>query len=481
MSILTGIKNRWAEKAGYKEVLNLAFPLILSTGSWSIQHFVDRMFLTWYSADAIAASVPAGVLNFTFISLFIGTGNYVSTFVAQYFGAKREDRIGPAVWQGLYFAIGAGLLMQALYPFTKFIFMAAAHAPSIQALEISYFNILLSGSVPTIVAAVCSAFFMGQGKTWPVMWVNFSSIGINLILDYFMIFGHWIFPEWGMAGAAIATVIAAWINMLVFIILLFLKDNDERFGIRRNWQFEFDLFKRLLRFGFPNGVQFMLEMMGFSFFIILVGRLGTESLAATNIAFNLNALIFLPMVGFGMATSIMVGQYLGMNQPELAEKYTWSTFHMTFLYMSLGALFYIFFPDVLIAPYASGADPESFQSIYNITVKLLYFIAFYSLFDTMNLVFSGAIKGAGDTRFVMILMVVLSWTLMVIPTYVACVVLGKNVFWGWSFATLFVVTLGTSFYFRFRQGKWKSMRVIEESPCLPGTALPDVPCIEVEL
>ena len=89
------LKNRWNSVGGYREVLVVAIPLILSTATWSIQHFVDRMFLTWYSPETIAAAMPAGMLSFTVISIFMGTAGYVSTFVAQYHGARRFHRIGP--------------------------------------------------------------------------------------------------------------------------------------------------------------------------------------------------------------------------------------------------------------------------------------------------------------------------------------------------------------------------------------------------
>ena len=83
------LKSKWKSDGGYREVLVVAIPLILSTATWSIQHFVDRMFLTWYSPETIAAAMPAGMLNFTIISIFMGTAGYVSTFVAQYYGAKQ--------------------------------------------------------------------------------------------------------------------------------------------------------------------------------------------------------------------------------------------------------------------------------------------------------------------------------------------------------------------------------------------------------
>ena len=94
----TQIARRWKEQGGYREFLGIALPLILSTASWSIQHFTDRVFLTWHSTEALSAALPAGMANFTFISLFMGTAQYVNTFVAQYIGARRPERVGPAIW-----------------------------------------------------------------------------------------------------------------------------------------------------------------------------------------------------------------------------------------------------------------------------------------------------------------------------------------------------------------------------------------------
>src|SRR5271169_2838719 len=113
---LKNLTHRWNAEGGYRQILVIASPLILSTGSWSLQHFVDRMFLAWYSPESLAASTPAGILNYTVMSLFIGTAGYVSTFVAQYHGAGRPERIGPSVWQGIYISAIGAIAMALLIP-----------------------------------------------------------------------------------------------------------------------------------------------------------------------------------------------------------------------------------------------------------------------------------------------------------------------------------------------------------------------------
>jgi len=141
---------------------------------------------------------------------------------------------------------------------------------------------------------------------------------------------------------------------------------------------------------------------------MLIGRLGTTALAATNIALNINTLAFMPMIGMSIAISVLVGQRLGEDRAELAEFTTYSSFHLTFIYMTSIALLYVLVPDIFMIPFAAQSDPAQFAPVRNITLILLRFVALYSVFDTLNLVFAGAIKGAGDTRFIMFTIVITS-------------------------------------------------------------------------
>ncbi len=463
---MTRLKNRWNGKGGYREVLILATPLILSTASWSVQHFVDRMFLSWYSSEALAAAMPAGMLHFSMVSIFMGTVGYVGTFVAQYHGASMYHRIGPAIWQSIYISLVGGLLLLCAIPFAEPVFRLIGHSGQVQHNEVVYFRVICFGGGPYLVSTAISGFFSGRGKTWPIMWVNTLATIVNIILDYVLIFGHWGFPEMGIKGAGIATVLAGLFSLFAFLVLMASDTYNTTYHTLKGWRLEKELFTRLLRFGLPSGVQFFLEMAGFTAFILLVGRLGTTRLVATNIAFNINMLAFMPMIGIGIAISILVGQYLGAEKPELAQTSAYSGFHLTMLYMTSIAAAYVLVPDIFIAPFAMKADPEVFKEVYDFSIILLRFVAIYSLFDTLNIIFSSAIKGAGDTRFVMFMTSGLSLFVLVIPTYLAVMVFDYDLMVSWGIATAYVILIGIAFFLRFLSGKWKTMRVIE--PTLPA-------------
>ena len=196
--------------------------MILSMGSWSLMHFVDRVFLTWYSRDALAAALPSGILSFTLGTFFLGTAGYVNTFVAQYMGANRPERVGASVWQGIHFSILAGLFLLVGIPFAPWIFDAAGHEPSIRALEVVYFQILMVGWLPGLIMPAVSSFYSGRGVTRPVMWVNLVAATTNIGLDYILIFGKLGLPEMGIEGAAWATVLAHCFGAIVFLLMFHL-------------------------------------------------------------------------------------------------------------------------------------------------------------------------------------------------------------------------------------------------------------------
>jgi MATE family multidrug resistance protein len=462
------IKDRWKTQGGYREFLALAIPLILSTSLWSIQHFVNRMFLTWYSPEAIAAALPAGLLNFAVASLFIGTASYTGTFVAQYNGAGMNSRIGSAIWQGVFFSVIGAVVSLALIPFAGPIFDMAGHSPEVRALEVTYFKVLCLASFPMIASSAMSGFFSGLGRPWTVFFIDIAVTGINIILDYCLIFGNLGFPELGIMGAGIASVVAVSIAFLSYLILLLRPKESRLYGIASGFRFDRDLFLRLLRYGFPSGIQFFIDMAGFTTFVLLVGRLGTVDLAATNIAFNINTLAFMPMLGAGIAVSVLTGRYIGMGRTDLSEKSTFSGFHFTMIYMGMVAAFFAFWPEIFVGIYSSNAHGHDMAEISELTMVLLRFVALYSLFDAVSIIFSATLKGAGDTKFVMVSIVISSLFVLITPTWLA-LRLGGGIYACWIIATTYVILLSFIFFFRFRNGAWKSMKVIEHVPVIHAT------------
>jgi len=370
-------------------------------------------------------------------------------------------KIGPSVWQGIYLSLLAAIVAIIIYPISGWFFNTIGHPPAVRELEISYFKILLFGAPLLVITNATTGFFSGRGKTFVVMWVNFVATAVNILLDYLLIFGKLGLPQMGIRGAGWATVTSVFISSVLFFGLMIQPEYNRKFYTLKGWRFNWEIFRRLLKYGVPTGLQFMLEVLAFAIFILMVGHIGTNALAASNITFNINTIAFLPMYGMSIAVSILVGQRLGENKPLSAEKVTWSAFHLSFSYFGLLAIGYFFFPGIFLFPFNLKVHPDQFESIRHLAVLLLKFVAIYSIFDASNMIFSAAVKGAGDTRFVACTSIILSWILMIIPSYIALYWFKGGLFWLWGFVTIYIVGLGFIFLWRFLKGPWRSMRVIE--------------------
>jgi MATE family multidrug resistance protein len=449
-----------ARPGGSKELLVLALPLVVSQSFMTVQVFVDTILLSWHDPREMAASFPAVMWFWLAFGLLQVTAGYVSTFVAQYTGARRPERVGPAVWQGIHFALLAGLLFLFMVPAATTLIAVGGHTPALQVLEVTYLRCLCFAALPMLVMAAVNGFFSGRGQTWTVLGIEAAGTAVNVGLALVLIFGRAGFPELGIRGAGLATVAGSWTSALVAITLLLRPKYREQFNTLRGWRLERELFGRLMKYGGPAGMQVFLDVLVFHVFVQLVGRLGEAATGATTLTVRLNMVAFLPMMGLGQAVSILVGQRLGADRPDIAERSAYTGLKWVFGYMCGVAAVYLLLPGMLVSVFQGDRDPERFAALAAIVPSLLVCVAIYSVADSVNVTFSFALRGAGDTRFVSLLTFALAWPIMVVPTFLV-VRAGGSIYAAWGFATAYIMAMAVCFTLRFRNGRWKSMRVIE--------------------
>lgn len=457
-----------ANAGGSSELLKLAAPLIISQSFLTVQVLVDTWLLSRHNTTEMAASFPGVMWYWLGFGLLSVTAGYTSTFVAQYTGAGRPHRVGPAVWQGLYFALIAGCLFMLVAPAAPFLISLGGHDPAVQPLEATYLSCLAFAALPMLIMHAVNGFFSGRGQTWTVLCVEAFGTSVNIALALVLIFGRWGLPEMGIEGAGWATVAGSWASALLGMALFLRKPLRRAYATLSGWKFEPALFGRLMKYGGPAGLQVFLDVLVFHLFTLFVGRLGTAELGATTLAIRFNMIAFLPTMGMGQAVCILVGQRLGADRPDVAERSVYTGLRWTAGYMCLVAAAYLLIPRLLVSGFEPDTtDPEGlaeFAAIAAIVPGLLACVAVYCVADAVNLTFAFALRGAGDTRYVTWLTFALAWPIMVVPTYFV-VANGGSIYWAWAFATAFIGAMAVCFWFRFRSGKWKSMRVIE-----PGLA-----------
>jgi multidrug resistance protein, MATE family len=450
-----------SRKAKWLEIIKIAWPLIVANSFWNIQLTIDRVFLGQYSTEALGAAMAVMGVFWTPMALLQQTSAYVTTFVAQYFGAKRFNMIGPALWQALYVGIIGGALFMLLIYAAEPIFNFIAHEEKTRLLEIEYFKSLCYSAMPTAIVAAVSGYYTGLGNTKIIIAINCVGLVGNAILDYLLIFGNFGFPQLGVAGAGYATAIATWFAAFYGLWLIFKDRHAKEYAILQSWRIDTDLMKRFIKYGLPSGLQWALEGLAFTVFLIIVGRMpnGTAALAASGIVVTVMMLSIMPTLGMAQAVMVLVGQHLGEKNPTAAEESTWSGLQVAAMYIAMMGVSFLLIPQFYLSWFHNDENAAVWSQVSVIVPILLAYVALFTLFDSMNLVFSFALKGAGDTRFVTFVALLMPWPFMVLPTWFMKDWDGA-IYWAWAAASLFIILQAFVFLARFKGGKWKQMSVI---------------------
>ena len=460
-----------------KEVLSTAWPLMLSTGLFSLTLFVDRMLLFRYSASSAAAAMGAGTILWTINCMPIGVCGYTNTFVAQYLSAKRPTRALQVVWQGILLALCIGPILAIFGYNAELLFSAMGHSENLARQEAEYFVWLIPGTWASIIASALVGLFSGSGRSMILLYTDMVVSVVNAVLDYVMIFGLLGCPELGVRGAAIASSIAL---ILKLVILAYVARNDfqlknkqagvyvdpetlgsNRAGMAELLKWDFPLMRRLIHFGWPAGVSVVADAICFTTIMMIVGQIGEDEADATTLALGVNLIAFIPLVGLGTATGVLVAKYLVREQVETARRMVFSGLLIGIAYSMIFVVLYGGFPDSIMTVYALDTDPQRFEAMRPMLRPLLYFIAGYCVFDAFQTVFVGALKGAGDTRFVLGGHVFAGATTVIGGVLVnRWTGLGGLYYWWWVIA-VWVFMLAVIFTARYLHGGWQTKRVIE--------------------
>jgi len=442
------------------ELLTVAYPLIITSASSTVMQFVNRLFLARYSPDAMAACVPGGILSFAFLCFFLGLVNYSNAFVAQYFGRGEKRNISVSVWQGIWLSAAAWLVLLAALPAGIFIISHSGHDPAVMVLEKQYFTALTVPSVFPLLASPLAAFYTGRGMTKVTMIANLTGNVVCVLLSWWFIFGAGPVPALGIKGAAYASAGGQFVITAVLAALVFSDKNKAVFRIDKFWRFDQDIFLRMVRYGAPNGVGFFLDIAAFSAFVFLIGSLDKVSLAANNIIASINSIAFMPVIGVGMAGLTLVGKYIGAGRKDISEKVAFRAAGVAVAYaFFMGSLFY-FFPAVFVNIFGSGGQ-ESYAEILPLARRLMHVLAFAILFDGTGIVFADALRGAGDTKFQMVMSTLLS-AFVYVPLAWAAVHYTHSVLYAWCAYGVYVTLYCICFFTRFRLGRWKKINILRE-------------------
>ena len=439
----------------YLDILKLVWPLALGMINNAVMQFADRAYLAHDSMASLEAVLPSGILAWVFMGFFQSVVGYAGVFVAQYHGAKDYARCRSCYYAAVALAVAAGVLMLPLWPLGDWVLGLAAPSATVLAMERTYYDIVILGGIFVYGQMAATAYFTGRGLTRIVFWVNLIGNLLNVALDPVLIFGWWGVPRLGIAGAAYATVFSAAVQ---WVALAAAARRHVSSIPRPSSLIPYPLLMRILRFGIPSGLYELLNMVSFSVFVFVTGGVGDVELVASNACFSVNYLVFAPMTGFALGVQTLVGQARGRGDNAAAVVAFWRTLILALGFVALiGGLTLAFHRPILslFAP----ADVAQSADFHSLGVTLFWLMSGWMFFDAADVVVSGALKGAGDTRFVMAWMLVCSFALW-LPLVFIVRRFHNTMPALWSTMIVYVVVICAGSLVRWRRGKWKDILLV---------------------
>ena len=386
----------------FKYNLSLSFPVILGLLGHTIVQLVDNIMVGQLGTTELAAISLGNSFVFIAMSLGIGFSTAITPLVAQADGRKDREAAQSVLSHGVVLCLILGVsLFIAVFSARKLMY-SMGQPPAVVEFAFPYLKWVAASLVPLIIFQAYKQFADGLSKTRPAMYATVFSNILNVIINYFLIFGYGGFPKMGVEGAAIGTLIAR-IGAVIFILLFIqyhhlFKGYSLRIGFKKQ---RLSLFKKILSLGFPSALQMFFEVAFFTMAIWMSGILGKNSQAANQIALNLSSMTFMFAMGLGVVAMIRVGNQFGMKTHSDLRRIAISLFLLIGLFDVLFCIIYLSFNDQLPWIYLENygaATPADNLEVVSIAAGLLLVSGFFQITDGLQAVILGALRGIQDVN-----------------------------------------------------------------------------------
>ncbi|TDI26570.1 MAG: MATE family efflux transporter [Acidobacteria bacterium] len=409
-----------------RPMVRLAVPVVVAELGWIAMGIVDIAMVGRLGPEAIGAVGVGSVLFFAVVVFGIGVLLGLDTLVAQAYGAGRLDECHRWLFHGI------GLSLMLAVPLT--LVTAAVIAtldrwglhPDVQRLATPYFSKIIWSILPLLLYTAFRRYLQALGVVTPVMTALVSANLINVLANWLLVFGNLGAPRLGVDGAAWATCLSR-VYLALFLVLAVLRhDHRHRTGL---WdvprRLELHRLRRLGALGLPAAVQVTLEVGVFAAVTALAGRLAPATLAAHQIVLNVASVTFMVPLGVGSAGAVRVGQAVGRLDAPGARHAGWAALVLGGGFMSCAAVVFVLAPHAILRLFTTDA------AVIRVGVSLLFVAAVFQLFDGLQGVATGVLRGFGDTRTPMLWNLAGHWCVGLPVGYMLCFELGWGVIGLW--------------------------------------------------
>ena len=435
-------------RAEFRPMLRLALPLVLAEIGWMTMGIVDTIMVGHLpnSASAIGAvSISTGIFN---VVAFFGGGLLIGldTLVAQAFGAGQREDCHRSLVNGTYLSIVMTPVLMAPFWFFDRLMIALHIDPLVSRLAVPYMKALAVGLFPLLLYFAVRRTIQAMNMVRPVAFALVTANLINLLFNWVLIYGKWGAPAMGVVGSGWSTALARVYMAAILVGYLFWYDHKHRTELLRTpVNIDFRRIRRLIILGLPAAMQITLEISVFALTAALIGRLGAVPLAAHQIALNTVALTYMVPLGISSAAAVRVGQAIGRKDPTGAARAGDTAILIGALFMGLCSVFLLVFPRWIARVYT----PD--ETVIHTTVLLLAAGAAFQLFDGLQTVATGALRGAGDTRTPMFCHFTAYWVIGLPLGAWLCFRRGWGAFGVWAGLSLALILIGVVLLLAWRR------------------------------
>lgn len=440
------------------ELMSLALPTIAQMSSYTIMQLIDRKFVSELGTQAAAAAMNAGMIAFSFIAFGFGVTAVVNSLVSQRYGEQRFDHCGRYMWQGIWFSLLYAALLLPVFAYAESIFQFLGHGAELVKLEASFMRVMLSWTAIKLAGMCCGQFLLATNRPNTNLVSALIAVAINALAAYALVFGHFGMPKLGLLGAAWAQNIGVTVETSILIAFCCNARSRKIFNTL-DWKLRKTEFTLLMKIGAGSGLQIIGDVLTWTLFTAwVVGAFGEVAMAGNSFAFSYMITSFMPAHGLAVAVTALVGRYIGMKRPDIAMKRGHLGFVVGAVWMLCCGVVFVTFRHQLIGFFTH--DPQ----VHEIGTTIMVFCGIYQIFDAMYVIYSGALRGAGDTFIPAVISNILCWSLVVAAAgYVARAHPEFGIRGPWTIATIYGAALGLFLMIRFSRGKWMKIHLDDDS------------------
>lgn len=440
-------------KITYKSIWKVAYPLILGSLANNLLNVVDTAFVGRLGTVSLGASAIGGTYYLIFSLLCIGLASGAQIIISRRSGEQNHQEIGAVFVQNFYLMATFGALLYLLIQFfSPFILQKIIASPEIYAQTVQFTSYRAWGIIFVAINAVYSSFYVGISRTKILSYSTAIMTGVNIILDYLLIFGHFGFPQMGISGAALASSISEFVTLLFVIAYTQRNINVRDLGLYKFTIFNFQIITKNIILGYPIMFQYFFSLASWFLFFVIIEKMGEQTLAVANILRSILLLFMMPIWGLATTANTFTGNLLGQGKRSLIPILIRRIINIGAIFGLFFAPFVLFFPSLLAQIYSDDIllIERASQTIWIVYLTMFTFIP--------GVILNNALSGTGDTKSAFYIEMMAS-VLYLFYAYLVALVFNLPFTFIWASELIYWGFIGVLSFYRLKSGKWRNARV----------------------